>query len=144
MTAVTLELPDELVTNFDLKQLTKEFTDFLLFKNKSSPSHVVTKPFTDWDNTEFTEMAMNQAMRGMENEPALYESLTDDEQNTKQLLETIKNIKPVKARYSSESLVRELRHEKTISPITQSLVGLLANSNIDESDYKKHLEDKYL
>jgi hypothetical protein len=37
-----------------------------------------------------------------------------------------------------------MRDEKTISPITQSLIGLLANSNLDETDYKKHLEDKYL
>lgn len=70
MTAVTLELPDELVTNFDLKQLAKEFADFLLSKNIKRVS--VPEPFTDWDNAEFTEMAMNQAMRGMENEPELY------------------------------------------------------------------------
>ncbi len=76
MTAVTLELPDELVTNLDLKQLAKEFTNFLLSKNKSSvrPLVDVATPysFTDWNNAEFTEMAMNQAMRGMENDPALY------------------------------------------------------------------------
>jgi hypothetical protein len=54
------------------------------------------------------------------------------------------NIKPVSAPYSSENLVDELRNGKTISPITQSLIGLLANSNLDELDYKKHLEDKYL
>jgi hypothetical protein len=29
-------------------------------------------------------------------------------------------------------------------PITQSFIGVLAGSNLDESDYKKHLEDKYL
>ena len=29
-------------------------------------------------------------------------------------------------------------------PTTQSLMGLLQGSNLDESDYKKHLEDKYL
>ncbi len=29
-------------------------------------------------------------------------------------------------------------------PVTQSFIGLLAGSNLDESDYKKHLEDKYL
>ena len=29
-------------------------------------------------------------------------------------------------------------------PITQSLMGLLKGSNLDISDYKKHLEDKYL
>ena len=30
------------------------------------------------------------------------------------------------------------------SPITESLIGVLAASNIDEKDYKKHLEEKYL
>lgn len=70
MTAVTLELPDELVSNFDLKQLAKEFADFVLSKNIKRD--VANESFTDWDNAEFSEMAMNQAMRGMKNEPALY------------------------------------------------------------------------
>lgn len=43
----------------------------------------------------------------------------------------------------SEILVDELRNGKTISPITQSLIGLLAHSNVEELDYKKYLEDKY-
>ena len=30
------------------------------------------------------------------------------------------------------------------SPITKSLIGVLGTSNIDEKDYKKYLEDKYL
>ncbi len=30
------------------------------------------------------------------------------------------------------------------SPITQSLAGLLAKSNLSEQDYKQHLADKYL
>ncbi len=34
--------------------------------------------------------------------------------------------------------------EKTDTPITNSLVGILKGSNLDESDYKKHLEEKYL
>jgi len=29
-------------------------------------------------------------------------------------------------------------------PVTQSFIGVLAGTNLDESDYKKHLEDKYL
>jgi hypothetical protein len=95
----------------------QEVLDFALFLQQR-------EAVTNWDNAEFTEM--------------------NDEQNTQQLLERIKNIKRVSAPYSSEILVRELRHEKTISPITQSLIGLLANSNLDEADYKKHLEDKYL
>lgn len=31
-----------------------------------------------------------------------------------------------------------------IAPITQSLMGILKESNLDEEDYKKHLEEKYL
>jgi len=30
------------------------------------------------------------------------------------------------------------------APITQSLIGVLNPSELDEEDYKKHLEDKYL
>ena len=30
------------------------------------------------------------------------------------------------------------------APITQSLIGILEESALDESDYKRHLEDKYL
>ena len=31
-----------------------------------------------------------------------------------------------------------------ISPITQSLIGIIKIRNLDEKDYKKHLEEKYL
>ena len=35
--------------------------------------------------------------------------------------------------------------EKTaISPVTKSLIGVLDSSGIDQKDYKKHLEEKYL
>lgn len=43
-----------------------------------------------------------------------------------------------------EPVLYSLADFKTISPITQSLIGLLANSNLDETEYKKHLENKYL
>ena len=46
---------------------------------------------------------------------------------------------------------QQLKLEKKISeakkghlPVTQSFIGVLAGSNLDESEYKKHLEDKYL
>ena len=29
-------------------------------------------------------------------------------------------------------------------PLTQSFIGVLAGNKLDESEYKKHLEDKYL
>jgi len=34
--------------------------------------------------------------------------------------------------------------KQEISPITQSLVGVLDSSHVDEDAYKKHLEEKYL
>lgn len=33
---------------------------------------------------------------------------------------------------------------QSIAPITQSLIGILKESNLDEEDYKKHLEEKYI
>ncbi len=46
---------------------------------------------------------------------------------------------------------QQLKLEKKINeakkghlPVTQSFIGVLAGTNLDESDYKKHLEDKYL
>ncbi|MEI6068313.1 MAG: hypothetical protein WCP96_13290 [Methylococcaceae bacterium] len=48
-------------------------------------------------------------------------------------------------------LEQQLNLEKKISeakkghlPVTQSFIGVLAGTKLDESDYKKHLEDKYL
>ena len=29
-------------------------------------------------------------------------------------------------------------------PITKSLIGILESSNVDENDYKRHLEEKHL
>ena len=46
---------------------------------------------------------------------------------------------------------QQLKLEKKINeakkghlPLTQSVIGVLAGTKLDESDYKKHLEDKYL
>jgi hypothetical protein len=45
---------------------------------------------------------------------------------------------------------REKLEEKIVAakkghlPVTQTFIGVLAGTNIDEGDYKKHLEDKYL
>jgi hypothetical protein len=45
--------------------------------------------------------------------------------------------------YKNQKRVQSLDTEiKT--PITDSLVGIIKGSNLDESDYKKHLEEKYL
>ena len=34
--------------------------------------------------------------------------------------------------------------ENELTPIVQSLKGILKDSRIDEKDYKRHLEEKYL
>lgn len=45
--------------------------------------------------------------------------------------------------YKNQKKVQNLDAEiKT--PITDSLVGIIKDCNFDESDYKKHLEEKYL
>lgn len=46
-------------------------------------------------------------------------------------------------RVISEGLLPRWRNA-TPAPITQSLTGLLAKSNLSELDYKQHLADKYL
>ena len=33
--------------------------------------------------------------------------------------------------------------DEDLPPITRSLCGIIKNSPVDESDYKKHLEEKY-
>ena len=38
----------------------------------------------------------------------------------------------------------KLKKEYELSPTVRSLKGALKGSRIDERDYKKHLEDKYL
>lgn len=38
--------------------------------------------------------------------------------------------------------VVEQTNQQDIPPVTQSLIGIL--KNVDERDYKKHLENKYL
>jgi hypothetical protein len=39
---------------------------------------------------------------------------------------------------------RLLAEQETIPPITKSLIGIMAGSVLDESDYKSYLEEKYL
>jgi hypothetical protein len=39
---------------------------------------------------------------------------------------------------------RLMADQETIPPITQSLIGIMAGSGLDESDYKRYLEEKYL
>jgi len=39
---------------------------------------------------------------------------------------------------------RLMAEQETIPPITKSLIGIMAGSGLDESDYKRYLEEKYL
>lgn len=39
---------------------------------------------------------------------------------------------------------RLMAEQEIIPPITKSLIGIMAGSGLDESDYKRYLEDKYL
>lgn len=39
---------------------------------------------------------------------------------------------------------RLMVEQETIPPITKSLIGIMAGSGLDESDYKHYLEEKYL
>ncbi len=39
---------------------------------------------------------------------------------------------------------KSVKKPTQLTPIVKSLKGSLKNSNIDESDYKSYLEDKYL
>ncbi len=41
-------------------------------------------------------------------------------------------------------ILTEQSKRPVLSPITQSLIGILDADNVDEKDYKKHLEEKYL
>lgn len=56
-----------------------------------------------------SEMIKNFLLQNYFSPKKVTELLTDDEQNTQQLLEMIKNIKPVTCEYSSEQIVRSLR-----------------------------------
>jgi hypothetical protein len=39
---------------------------------------------------------------------------------------------------------RLMAEQESIPPITKSLIGIMAGSGLDESDYKRYLEEKYL
>lgn len=50
-----------------------EVLDFIEFlASRSTTSHEQQTAEDDWTNADFREMAMSQAMRGMEEEPSLY------------------------------------------------------------------------
>lgn len=39
---------------------------------------------------------------------------------------------------------QEESEARALTPIVSSLLGVLKNANVDEEDYRKHLEEKYL
>jgi hypothetical protein len=39
---------------------------------------------------------------------------------------------------------QQVTKQSSIPPRTKSLIGILQNSNLDEANYKQHLQDKYL
>jgi hypothetical protein len=41
-------------------------------------------------------------------------------------------------------ILTQQTEKPVISPVTKSLIGVLGSSGIDQKDYKKHLEEKYL
>ncbi len=41
-------------------------------------------------------------------------------------------------------ILTQQTEKPVISPVTKSLIGVLNSSDIDQKDYKKHLEEKYL
>jgi hypothetical protein len=93
MTTITLELPDEVISTIpNLKQLTQEFITFVLEKNKPT-----TRIATD----------------------SVVEELNENQKN---FLELIRNIKSVKAPYSSEEMVAMLRQGKE-SELTETIAN---------------------
>ena len=55
-----------------------------------------------------------------------------------------KSLSKMVAEYFAYITSKELKEEDDLPPIVKSLYGSLSNSEVDESDYKKHLEGKHL
>lgn len=102
---------------------------------------------------EFVQEAIKKLL--LEQKQAAQQNTIQNDQEQHELMAMINTIKPVKAPLSSEEMLRLIRADKTEEihriaearkghhPITQQFIGLLAGSNLDESDYKKYLEEKY-
>ncbi len=56
--------------------------------------------------------------------------------------EHVKSLSQVVADYFK--ILTQQTEKPVISPVTKSLIGILSSSGIDQKDYKKHLEEKYL
>ena len=55
-----------------------------------------------------------------------------------------KSISKIVADYFSLLVQKNQTTNSELPPITQSLIGILSSSSIDESDYRQYLEKKYL
>ena len=64
------------------------------------------------------------------------------EQAKKQAKKQGKSLSQIVADYFL--IFAEKSKKPKIAPVTQSLIGIIKNNNLDEVDYKKHLEEKYL
>ncbi len=57
---------------------------------------------------------------------------------------TGKSLSRIVADFFRVIIEEKLEEEYQITPIVKSLSGILKESSLDEIDYKKHLEEKYL
>lgn len=55
-----------------------------------------------------------------------------------------KSVSQIVADYFRLLTDKKTNSSSSLPPITQSLRGLLRESRLDEKDYRKHLEEKYL
>ena len=55
-----------------------------------------------------------------------------------------KSVSKLVSEYFNYITSKELKSETDLPPIVKSLLGSMANSDVNISDYKKHLEGKYL
>ena len=55
-----------------------------------------------------------------------------------------KSISKIVADYFSLLVRQNQTTDSELPPITRSLIGILSSSSIEESDYRKYLEEKYL
>lgn len=55
-----------------------------------------------------------------------------------------KSVSQIVSDYFKLLTLQKTKETSPTAPITQSLRGLLRESKLDEKDYKKHLEEKYL
>ena len=55
-----------------------------------------------------------------------------------------KSLSKIVSEYFAHITTKELSQDSDLPPVVKSLYGSMANAKLDEKDYKKHLESKYL